>query len=108
MSDSPLEAQFAFYLEQLAPDIPTPVREFKFHPTRKWLCDFAWVDQRLIVEVEGGTYRGGRHTRHAGYRADCEKYNELALAGYKLLRFTGDMLDNPDYVIETVRKALAA
>lgn len=108
MSDSPLEAQFAFYLEHLAPDIPTPVREFKFHPTRKFKIDFAFIRERLAVEIDGGTYSRGRHVRPEGYRRDCEKGNLLTLNGWRTLRFTSDMLDDPQAVIETVRKALAA
>jgi very-short-patch-repair endonuclease len=69
-------------------------REFKFHPTRKWRSDFAWKEDMLLVEIEGGIYAGGRHTRGKGFENDCEKYNVATLMGYSLLRFSGGMVEN--------------
>ena len=63
------------------------VEEHRFHPTRRWRFDFAFVAQRLAVEVEGGVWTGGRHTRGYGYAADCEKYNEATRLGWRVLRF---------------------
>ncbi len=68
--------------------LPVPIRECKFHPTRRWRSDFLWPSHDLIVEVEGGVFTGGRHTRPLGFINDCEKYNEAVLAGYKILRVT--------------------
>ncbi len=65
-----------------------PVTEFRFHPTRKWRSDFAFPDKMLLVEFEGGVFVKGRHTRGAGFVADCEKYNNAALLGYVVMRFT--------------------
>ena len=62
------------------------VREHKFHPTRQWRVDFAWPEHKLALECEGAVYAQGRHTRGPGFVADCEKYNELAIAGWRLLR----------------------
>lgn len=69
-----------------------PVREYRFHPSRKWRLDFAWPARRLAVEVEGGTWVAGAHSRGKGFEEDCEKYNELALMGWRLLRFTTSMV----------------
>ena len=66
----------------------SPVREFRFHPVRRWRADFAFPDKMLLVEFEGGIFKGGRHTRGAGFVEDCEKYNAAALLGYHVLRFT--------------------
>jgi len=46
----------------------------------------------LVAEVEGGTWRGGRHTSGAGFRKDCEKYNLALEHGWRVLRFTTDMV----------------
>lgn len=68
--------------------LPEPVAEFRFHPTRRWRFDFAWPDLKLAVEIDGGAFMagGGRHTRGAGYRADCEKLAEAAIAGWRVIR----------------------
>jgi very-short-patch-repair endonuclease len=67
-------------------------REYKFHPQRKWLADFALVPQLILIEIEGGTHSGGRHVRPAGYEKDCEKYNAATLGGWRVLRFTSRMV----------------
>ena len=66
--------------------LPEFVREFKFHSTRRWKADFAWPDVKLLAEVEGGIWNGGAHVRGKHYESDCEKYNEAALLGYRVIR----------------------
>lgn len=68
--------------------LPRPERELKLIPGRKFQSDFVWQAARLIVEVEGGTYNGGRHTRGKGFESDAFKYNTLTLMGWKVIRVT--------------------
>lgn len=79
----------ALLLQIRASGLPCPVAEFRFHDTRRWRADFAWPERRLLVEVEGGHWTGGRHTRGAGFDADCEKYAEASLLGWRVIRVTG-------------------
>ena len=81
------------------------VREYPFASPRKWRADFAFVPQMLLVEVEGGTRHGGRHNRHEGFTADCQKYNAATLRGYRVLRFTTGMVESSE-AVDTIRKAL--
>lgn len=74
--------------------LPEPVRELRFHPVRRWRFDLAWPDYMLAVEVEGGTWAGGRHTRGGGYAEDCIKYAEATLLGWRVLRFTGGQVED--------------
>lgn len=67
-------------------------REYRYHPKRRWRFDFAWTERMVAVEIEGGTWSGGRHVRGAGFAKDCEKYNEAARLGWQVYRFTGDMV----------------
>ncbi len=69
-----------------------PIKELKFHPTRKWRFDFAWPDKKISVECEGGTWSNGAHNRGTHFESDCEKYNEATRLGWKIFRFTGDMI----------------
>ena len=72
-------------------------REYRFHPTRKWRADFANVESRTLIEVEGGIYiaGGGRHNRAAGFLADLEKYLEAALAGWRVVRLAEPLITAP-------------
>ena len=65
------------------------VREFKFHPVRRWKFDFAIPEKMIAIECEGGVWSGGRHTRGSGFVADMEKYNEAAKLGWFVFRFDG-------------------
>jgi len=74
---------------------PAFEREYKFHPKRKWLFDFAWPRAMMAVEIEGGAYEGehrGRHMRMTGFLADCEKYNEAAFRYWRVWRLTPDLI----------------
>lgn len=62
-------------------------REFRFHSTRRWRADFHIVGRQLLIEVEGGVWSEGRHTRGKGYMGDMEKYNEATALGYQIIRF---------------------
>lgn len=89
---SDLEEAFAWQLK--AGKLPEPVREHRFHPTRRFRLDFAWPERLLAVEIEGGVWSGGRHTRGKGFSEDCVKYAEAAVLGYRVIRVTGDMVKN--------------
>ena len=67
-----------------------PEREFKFHPVRKWRFDFAYPSYMVAVEFEGGIWlpTAGRHNRGSGFLADCEKYNEAAILGWRIIKIT--------------------
>lgn len=67
-------------------------QEFRFHPDRKWRADFHIVGHMLLVEVEGGIWSGGRHTRAKGYIGDMEKYNAAVALGYRVLRFSTEQV----------------
>lgn len=86
--------------------LPWPVEEFRFHPKRKWRFDLAWPDRKLAVEIEGGTWARGRHTRGKGFRGDCEKYNEALFLGWRVLRVTTGMV-NDGTALGYIERALA-
>jgi hypothetical protein len=48
---STLEATFGYLLRAIAPDLPDPVTEYRFHPTRRWRMDFAWPAHQVAVEL---------------------------------------------------------
>lgn len=78
----------AFTLHCKAMGLPELTRELLFHPTRKWRFDYAFESLKIAVEIEGGIYSGGRHTRGSGFISDMEKYNEASRLGWTVYRFT--------------------
>lgn len=64
------------------------VREYRFHATRRWRFDYAIPAHKIAIEVEGGVYTNGRHTRPTGFLGDMEKYNTATLYGWRLFRTT--------------------
>jgi len=64
------------------------VPEHRFHEVRKWRFDFAHIESKTAIEIEGGAFTNGRHTRGEGFVNDMEKYNEAAFYGWVVLRFT--------------------
>lgn len=68
------------------------VKEYKFHPVRKWRFDYAIPEHKIALEVEGGVWTGGRHTSSVGFLKDMEKYNTATLMGWRVFRTTPDEL----------------
>lgn len=84
--------------------LPEPVPEYHFHPQRRWRFDFAWPTRMVALEIEGGIWTEGRHTRGSGALADLEKYSEAAIAGWRIIYCTpGDMTTTG---IERIRRAI--
>lgn len=90
------EDRLAYQLRAVG--LPKPEREYKFALPRKWRFDFAYPDLKLAIEVEGGTWVNGAHTRGGHYESDCRKYNRAALLGWRVLRFTTGMVDSGEAI----------
>lgn len=65
---------------------------------RDWRFDFAWPDAMLAVEVEGGHFVGGRHTRGKGFEEDCQKYHHAMRLGWTVYRCEGRLIGSGDAV----------
>ena len=94
------EAKLARELKTLKIDFE---QEFKFHPDRKWKADFHLIDKKILVEVEGGIWSGGRHTRGKGYIGDMEKYNAATMMGFQVIRFSTDQVKS-GHAIQQIEK----
>ena len=98
-----LENRFLFIWKAI--NGPSLAREFKFHPTRGWRIDFADPVISLGIEVEGGQWAAGRHTRGSGFEEDAIKYFEAAMLGWVVVRLTDEMLTkaNLERIAEHIR-----
>jgi very-short-patch-repair endonuclease len=81
----------AIHLRELFPTFEVK-REVAFCSDRKWRFDLA-VD-KLAIEIEGGVWVEGAHTRGMHFMSDMEKYNRATLAGWRVLRFTPQQVNN--------------
>lgn len=96
--------------------LPKPEREYRFAAEhvgrgpgvisrlrqaglRDWRIDFAWPDKKLAVEVEGGGWTGGRHTRGKGFEQDMQKYHHVMRLGWTLYRCDGRLIKSGDAVL---------
>ena len=100
------DAEEALMFHFRAAGVPLPSREYAFTEKRRWRFDFAWPARKLAVEIEGGIFSGGRHTRGSGFEKDCEKYAEAVLAGWRVLRVTTAMVTD-GRALALVERALA-
>lgn len=81
-------AALSFDAQCKAAGLPTPVPELRFHPTRRWRFDWAFVGNKVAVEVQGAIFVQGRHTRGAALLKEFEKLNAAAAQGWRVLYAT--------------------
>lgn len=94
MKKAQLEQRWLNVWHSLFAHLPAPTMQYRFHATRKWRFDFAFVEQRLAVEIDGGAFIRGGHNRGAQQQKDYEKMNNAVKLGWRVLRFnTKDMAD---------------
>jgi hypothetical protein len=108
---SEAETLLAVQLEQAG--IPFE-REYRFAPPRKWRADFAILygptfrsndDIDVLVEIDGGGWVQGRHTRGSGFEKDAEKQSAAAILGYRVIRCTPAQV-NDGRALSWIRQAL--
>lgn len=87
---SELERTFETYWRQLGGPKLEP--QYRFSKERRFAFDFANPETMIAIELEGGTWSMGRHVRGVGYASDCAKYNLAQLMGWRVFRFTSDMI----------------
>jgi len=129
-----LERAFDTQLRRFGSDLPKPEVDISLIKGRNFRFDRVWKDQRVVVELEGGSQTrrikchncgaivrairadgttgkeiriGGWHQAHTRFKTDIEKYNLLATMGYRLLRFTNeDVYSNPVEMVQILRENL--
>lgn len=112
MKQSSGERAFLHWWNMLAESEIVWEQQHRFHPVRKWRFDFAIPDKKVAVEVDGGVWlpkhgKKSRHTTGTGYQKDCEKLNAAVSLGWRVLRYTPQMLaTNPIECIEQIKGVL--
>jgi hypothetical protein len=85
--------------------LPVPVAELMFAPPRRWRFDFAWIDEKVALEIQGGLFVQGRHTRGAALLREHEKLNAAAALGWRVLFCSPNTLLN---IVPMLKEALKA
>jgi len=75
-----------FRLACVKRDIFAPASEHVFAPGRKFAFDYAWIADRVALEVEGGVFTRQAHGSISGMLRDMSKYNLAASLGWRVLR----------------------
>ena len=71
-----------------------PTREALALPGRRFRWDYSWPEVKLALDVQGGVYVGGHHSRGKGYEDDNVKANWAVLMGWRVLRATPGQIAN--------------
>ena len=90
--------EYHFRIEKLEEGL---IKEFEFAKSagRKFRADFAYPKLMILIEVEGVKWNDvTRHTFKSGYENDCRKYNLAAKLGYRVLRYTGSMIESGEAI----------
>ena len=86
--------------------LPAPMSQYEVRSEHGRLVarvDFAWLRERLILEVDGFAF----HSDRLAYRRDREKMNELERLGWRVLRVTWeDVVLRPVAFVELVAACL--
>lgn len=71
----------------------------KIMPTKRlFRADFYCPNLKVLIEVNGGQWTNGRHTRGGvGYENDLTKLNIAQFNGFKVYQFTYEMLARREY-----------
>ncbi len=78
-----------------------------FASPRRWRFDFAWPEHMVAIELEGGIWTDGAHTRGQHYRSDAEKYREATKLGWRVMRYvTNDLRENPFKITAEIKQLL--
>ena len=69
------------------------------HPVGRFVVDFACVDLRLVLEIDGGVHGLG-----AVAERDAARQAEIEALGWTVLRFTNDLaLNQPHLITDAIR-----
>jgi very-short-patch-repair endonuclease len=82
--------------------------ESKFQPihTKHWRFDFHIVKLRILIEIEGGPWSGGRGGKLANKAWSLDRYDLSEEMGYRIERFHPDAILS-GYVINLIKERLA-
>jgi very-short-patch-repair endonuclease len=98
-----LERKFLKVLRTAGLDEPEKQASVPAEGSGRWRLDFAYPHHKVLIEVDGGRWHSGKQQASRDRRRD----NVMNIRGWTVLRFTWeDVVHNPAYVVEQVKRAL--
>ncbi|MEN2998509.1 MAG: hypothetical protein ABDH28_05685 [Brevinematia bacterium] len=79
-------------------------KEHRFLEEYKYRFDYAIVEKKIAIEVEGGTFVYGRHNSPVGFREDVIKYNLATMNGWRVYRITTEMIRRNAFIFPTAKR----
>lgn len=105
LPESELERAFLSLVKGAGMAVPRAQVTLPWLPVAGGRVDFAYPDERLVVELDGRRWHGRDSRREADLRRD----HSAALAGWRVLRFSWHQVRHePDYVLGVLRQALVS
>lgn len=102
--DSALEMALLTRLERSG--LPLGEGQYRFVPGRLYRFDRAWPGHGMVaVEIQGGLWVNGAHSRGSGVERDCVKLSIAAALGWRVLPVSKAMIESGQ-AISLLRQAL--
>ena len=80
-------------------------RKFQFEPTKHWRFDFHIVKLRLLIEIAGGPWSGGRGGKFAMKAWSFDRYDVAEEMGYTFVRLEPHQIES-GYAINWIQNQL--
>ncbi len=80
-------------------------KKFQFKSTKHWRFDFHLIEHRILVEIAGGPWSGGRKGKLKNKAWSLDRYDQAEELGYKIERFHPDSVLS-GYVINWIKSEL--
>lgn len=61
-------------------------KKFQFKSTKHWRFDFNLIEHRILVEISGGPWSGGRRGKLANKAWSLDRYDDAAEMGFTVVR----------------------
>jgi hypothetical protein len=77
------------------------VNEYAFCPPRKFRADFAHIESRVLIDIQGGVWMKGssKHSSGVGITRDCEKLFLASSNGYATFYLTDGMINKDNLIV---------
>lgn len=78
--------------------LPLGLPQYPVVTGRQFKFDRAWPEQRVAVEIQGGLWVNGAHSRGSGVERDCLKLSMAAALGWRVLPISKQMIKSGEAV----------